>query len=313
MAADSGTEDRINKICRQMEEFAFCSQTFHSSLKGGSADYIGLTGIANNQAYTKATSTFGYVEELLRSVSDPTLKNALIVCENAYKVVKDSFGEGIQSFAQRDYRGMLNAERIAPRAQASCTSIFSTTPPPKQNPLSQINREMRILIAMAIDILLLLPCTQLQAYHLQSFLLLRRSRIPLFATFFPRRVCLCKSFDRHLLFTTGSLAAILSSRTSLSVFSVTPVDSPTISVPHSSLFAPQTRLELPKLTRADPSHVLFPAKPHLFLPCSPLSESLGVLPLLPRCVSTRILRISGKLDLDSVSPFTVGSLDLSIG
>ncbi|KAA0048086.1 putative invertase inhibitor [Cucumis melo var. makuwa] len=150
MAADSGTEDRINKICRQMEEFAFCSQTFHSSLKGGSADYIGLTGIANNQAYTKATSTFGYVEELLRSVSDPTLKNALIVCENAYKVVKDAFGEGIQSFAQRDYRGMLNAERIAPRAQASCTSIFSTTPPPKQNPLSQINREMRILIAMAI-------------------------------------------------------------------------------------------------------------------------------------------------------------------
>uniref|UniRef100_A0A9I9CIR4 Uncharacterized protein n=1 Tax=Cucumis melo TaxID=3656 RepID=A0A9I9CIR4_CUCME len=67
-----------------MEEFAFCSQTFHQILKGGLADYIGLTGIENNQAYTKAT--FGYVEELLRSVSDPTLKNALIVCENAYKV-----------------------------------------------------------------------------------------------------------------------------------------------------------------------------------------------------------------------------------
>ena len=54
---------------------------------------------------------------LLRSVSDSTLKNALIVCENAYKVV--NFGEGIQSFAQRDYKEML-VERIAPRAQASC-------------------------------------------------------------------------------------------------------------------------------------------------------------------------------------------------
>ncbi|TYK17674.1 putative invertase inhibitor [Cucumis melo var. makuwa] len=290
MAADSGTEDRINRICRQMEEFAFCSQTFHQSLKGGSADYIGLTGIANNQAYTKATSTFGYVEELLRSVSDPTLKNALIVCENAYKVVKDAFGEGIQSFAQREYRGMLNAERIAPRAQASCTSIFSTTPPPKQNPLSQINREMRILIAMAIvsGSSIGLPAV----VTISSSAQVARSPPPL----------------HH-----GSLAAILSSRTSLSVFSITPVDSPTISVPHSSLFAPRTRPELPKPTRADPSHVLFLAKPHLFLPCSPLSESLGVLPLLPRCVSTRILRISGKLDLDSVSPFTVGLLDLSIG
>ncbi|KAA0048110.1 putative invertase inhibitor [Cucumis melo var. makuwa] len=150
MAADSETEDKINRICHQMEEFEFCSQTFHQNLKGGSADYIGLTEIANNQVYMKASSTLVYIDQLLRSVSDPITKNKLIVCEKGYYVVNEAFVEGIQWFSRNYYKEMLNAEKRAPRAQASCTSIFSTTPPPKQNPLFQINREMRILIAMAI-------------------------------------------------------------------------------------------------------------------------------------------------------------------
>ena len=150
IAADSGTEDKIKRICRQMEEFEFCSQTFHQNLKGGSADYIGLTEIANNQVYTKASSTLVYIEQLLRSVSDPTTRKALLVCENGYYAVNEAFVEGIRWFSQKYYKEMLNVERRAPSAQASCTSIFTTTPPPKQNPLFQINREMRILIAMAI-------------------------------------------------------------------------------------------------------------------------------------------------------------------
>ncbi|KAA0053291.1 hypothetical protein E6C27_scaffold102G001020 [Cucumis melo var. makuwa] len=76
------------------------------------------------------------------------------------------------------------------------------------------------------------------------------------------------------------------------------------------------------VTRADPSHLLFLVEPHLFLPCSPSFESLGVLPLFPRCVSARISRISDKLDLESVLPFTwidvedvtaICNLDQSLG
>ncbi|XP_038889347.1 uncharacterized protein LOC120079261 [Benincasa hispida] len=149
MAADSETEAKIDRLCRQMEEFGFCSQTFHANLKGWSTDYTGLTQIANNQAYINVTNTLGYIEQLLATVSDLAMKNDLIVCENAYRIVKEAFGEGIRLFSQGDYRGMLNSERIAPRAQASCDSIFST-PPAKQSPLVERNREMRILIAMAI-------------------------------------------------------------------------------------------------------------------------------------------------------------------
>ncbi|KAA0056084.1 putative invertase inhibitor [Cucumis melo var. makuwa] len=150
MAADSATEAKIDTLCHQIEEFGFCSQTFHQNLKGGSADYVGLTQIATNQAYSNATNTLGYIEQLLRSTTDPALKNDLIVCENAFKIVKQAFGEALKLFSQRDYRGMLSAERPTPRAQASCDVIFST-PPARHSPImDERNREMRILIAMAI-------------------------------------------------------------------------------------------------------------------------------------------------------------------
>ncbi|XP_022156377.1 uncharacterized protein LOC111023283 [Momordica charantia] len=145
---DPETEERINRVCRQMEEFGFCSQTFHENLKGPT-DYVRLTQIAKVEAIINATRTLRYITKLLAFVSDPALKNNLIVCENAYDIMNKAFLEGIKYFFQRDYRSMVNAERIAPRAEASCSVIFGT-PPERSSPLVERNREMRILIAMAL-------------------------------------------------------------------------------------------------------------------------------------------------------------------
>ncbi|XP_022946902.1 uncharacterized protein LOC111450843 [Cucurbita moschata] len=148
VVGDSDTEDRIDNLCHQMEEFGFCSQTFHENLNGPTDD-IGLTQIAIFQAQANASKTLRYIQELLPTITDPALKNGLIVCENAYKTVNEALQEGIELFFKKDYRSMLNVEKIAPRAQASCNMIFST-PPEKQGLLEERNREIRILIAMAI-------------------------------------------------------------------------------------------------------------------------------------------------------------------
>ena len=59
VVADSETEDRINNLCHQMEEFGFCSQTFHENLNGPTDD-IGLTQIAIFQAQANASKTLRY-------------------------------------------------------------------------------------------------------------------------------------------------------------------------------------------------------------------------------------------------------------
>ena len=146
---DESTQQLIDKICRQMEEYAFCNDTFNQNLKGPTADIVALTQITIEQALSNATNTHSFIVGLLKNPNDPAEKNALITCKNAYRLVMSSFSQAVVSFFEKDYTSMLQSEKPAPRAQASCTTIFNTPPHPP-NPVGDRNRQMRILIAMAL-------------------------------------------------------------------------------------------------------------------------------------------------------------------
>ncbi|KAG6773060.1 hypothetical protein POTOM_020314 [Populus tomentosa] len=139
----------IDEVCRQMEDYGFCNRVFHENMKSPSIDYVGLTAIAMDQTITNATNTYEYILDLLRNTTDQSLRNVLVACENAFGIVKSSFGDALQSFNRKDYDDMFKLERGAPRAQASCETSF-IAPPSPPNPLAERNREMRILITMAI-------------------------------------------------------------------------------------------------------------------------------------------------------------------
>jgi len=139
----------IDEVCRQMEDYGFCNRVFHENMKSPSIDYVGLTAIAMDQTITNATNTYEYILGLLKNTTDQSLRNVLVACENAFGIVKSSFGAALQSFDRKDYDDMFKLERVAPRAQASCETSF-TAPPSPPNPLAERNREMRILITMAI-------------------------------------------------------------------------------------------------------------------------------------------------------------------
>ncbi|XVF06064.1 hypothetical protein REPUB_Repub06bG0016300 [Reevesia pubescens] len=132
-----------------MEEYAFCDNTFNQNIKGSTADITALTQITVEQALNNATNTHSFIVGLLGSANDPAEKNALTTCENAYRLVMSSFQQAAVSFFEKDYAAMLQAERPAPRAQSSCIDIFNTPPNPP-NPVENRNRQMRILIAMAV-------------------------------------------------------------------------------------------------------------------------------------------------------------------
>ncbi|XP_002512076.2 uncharacterized protein LOC8264712, partial [Ricinus communis] len=147
--SDKQTQEWINYICHQMEEFGFCNQTFHENLKNPSADYVGLTQTTIEQATVNATSTCAFILQLLKNATDEGLENALNVCENGYSIVVQSFQDASKYFNQKDYRSMIQSERITPRAQGSSSTSFSIPSFPV-NPLVDRNRQMRIITAMAL-------------------------------------------------------------------------------------------------------------------------------------------------------------------
>jgi pectinesterase inhibitor-like protein len=151
--AQNTTEDMINKICRSVEDYGFCKQTFEDNLLSPVADIVDLTHITILQSSSNATNTLDFIRHLLGNMTtdddDVALKNALTECENAYKVLAGSFQNAFLFFNYKDYDSVLFVERGTPRVQASCTSTFNTPPNPF-NPLDERNRQMRILITMAV-------------------------------------------------------------------------------------------------------------------------------------------------------------------
>ncbi|KAK9920031.1 hypothetical protein M0R45_028597 [Rubus argutus] len=116
------TQQLIEKICRQMEEYGFCSQTFKENLKSPDSDIVALAQITIERATDNATKTLDFVSHFTRLP---------------------------WSFFQKDYEDVANSESITPRAEDSCQQSINTLPS-NQNPLVDRNRQMRILIAMSV-------------------------------------------------------------------------------------------------------------------------------------------------------------------
>ncbi|XWS57520.1 hypothetical protein CRYUN_Cryun09bG0181300 [Craigia yunnanensis] len=123
--SDEATQQLIDKICRQIEDYEFCYDTFNQNPKGPTADIVALTQITIEQANTNATNTHSFITQLLENTNDPAEKNALTTCENAYHLVMGCFSNAVVAFFQKDYSSMLQSEKPAPRAQASCMDIFN--------------------------------------------------------------------------------------------------------------------------------------------------------------------------------------------
>ncbi|KAJ6380414.1 hypothetical protein OIU76_016975 [Salix suchowensis] len=113
------TQDLIDRVCRQMEEYGFCNNAFHENMRTPETDYVGLTAIAIDLAIKNASNTYDYISLLAENTTNPSTKGAYMA-----------------------------SEHDIPRTQANCEARLST--PPTPNPLADRNRQMRMLIAMAL-------------------------------------------------------------------------------------------------------------------------------------------------------------------
>lgn len=136
------TQQWIDRICYQNEDYGFCNKTSNENLKGP-ADDVGLVLIANNQVLRNTSRTYQFIVELQASTDDPVTKTALEACRIGWSQVRQAFVQAIYCFNQKDYADMVKAEWAAPRGEASCR------PPTPDSPLVKRKRELRILIAMA--------------------------------------------------------------------------------------------------------------------------------------------------------------------
>ncbi|GKV01506.1 hypothetical protein SLEP1_g14056 [Rubroshorea leprosula] len=151
-SADPQTQELIDKICRQMEDYGFCNQTFSANLKSPLTDLVGLTQITIEITIQNASNDFVYAKSILDRATDPHMIKVLTECVKDYQAIRGSFIKAMRSFMLRDYKGMLNYELPNSKSVALCQEGFSSAKP-GPNPyivLIERNRQLRILIAMSV-------------------------------------------------------------------------------------------------------------------------------------------------------------------
>ncbi|XAR52723.1 hypothetical protein NMG60_11020934 [Bertholletia excelsa] len=148
-AGDPRTQDLIYSICRHCENFEFCYNTFYENIKTPMANLESLSQIAIEQSLYNATNTYIFVKKLLEDTSDMEARKNLTICDYCYYELMNLFQEAFRSFALRDFGVMVVYEKQAPAVEEKCEGIFGEDFF-AINPLAERNKEMRMLITMAL-------------------------------------------------------------------------------------------------------------------------------------------------------------------
>lgn len=153
LAADAQTQELIDKICRQLEDYGFCNKVFNENLETPSANIEELTQITLERTTENVTSVLAYAQSLLNHATTPEVKNILTECVKDYRTIISGFTLAFKAFGERNFKEMLAQEYPAPKALGLCEGNISFEPGPPMNPFFQLiekNRQLRILIAMSL-------------------------------------------------------------------------------------------------------------------------------------------------------------------
>ncbi|KAI4311625.1 hypothetical protein MLD38_036506 [Melastoma candidum] len=144
------TQELIATVCQSTEDHGFCTNVFKFNLKWPDTDMRGLAEIALRQGINNASASAKYAEDLYYQTKDPQLQQYLKTCSvSGYYPTLEHLLEGGEFLQLSSYDAMVSALLQAPKPQASsCDGQPTISGAP--NPMNERNREMRILISMAL-------------------------------------------------------------------------------------------------------------------------------------------------------------------
>ncbi|KAI3441954.1 PMEI domain-containing protein [Psidium guajava] len=143
------TQQLIDQICRQTEDYGFCNKTFNQHITvGQETDMQGLARIALEQGLENDTNTLVFAEQVAGQVSDKDLLNYIQNCINGYLEILEPFQDGFKALSEKKYSDLVTDLRSTPQVHGSKCGSFKGRVP---NPLDERNREMRILITMSLN------------------------------------------------------------------------------------------------------------------------------------------------------------------
>ncbi|KAF7849522.1 hypothetical protein BT93_L0688 [Corymbia citriodora subsp. variegata] len=141
---DSAANDVLTDTCQKAAasspnvKFDYCVKALRSDPKSRTADVQGLGLIMLNLLESNVTSTFSYIQELLKKQWDPYTKKCLLDCSEMYSDSADNAKEAVGAYQKKRYPDVQNSVSAVSTYVDTCESQFKdkkgvTSPLTKQN------------------------------------------------------------------------------------------------------------------------------------------------------------------------------------
>ncbi|KAK2976606.1 hypothetical protein RJ640_021408 [Escallonia rubra] len=142
---DDDTQSLIRDICRQTLDFTACNDIFQKNLPSPRTNVVGLAQITVTQSLLFASDTSIFIHRTKEGERDKTRRDLYTICEEGYSVIMDLFEEADRSFAQGNYRDVVDLEHQSTRPINDCGTNVKIN-----QELIDKNRHMALLVNMGI-------------------------------------------------------------------------------------------------------------------------------------------------------------------
>ncbi|CAH2038486.1 unnamed protein product [Thlaspi arvense] len=142
------TQELINSICIETEDYELCNKIIHKALKTKTTNLKDLTYLILLTAIEYASDTYIFIGNILREHPGPEETAGLNTCLMVYSEETTIFLSIRHEFCAKEYDHMIVDILSTTNILKKCRMDFPI-PPKKKDSLIEKNRAMKILITMS--------------------------------------------------------------------------------------------------------------------------------------------------------------------
>lgn len=131
----------IEGICRQVQDFNFCFNTFKQLLPDHPYVPEEVTRVAILQSIRNAKDNHAFILGSLAKATDKTVRDLYSICDTAYGLLVNELNVATQALPPKDFNDLENALTKCPRFVNDCQNVLgsNTTPEMLDRGRKQLN------------------------------------------------------------------------------------------------------------------------------------------------------------------------------
>ncbi|XP_068660626.1 putative invertase inhibitor [Aristolochia californica] len=137
---DQNSDELVDRVCRGSDDYYFCVSTLNSDHRTPNADLVGLAQISVDVTTKDLTSTYNYIEVLLKKTTDPRMKRDLGQCSGFYDTARNATLDASKAVARKDFAEVVTDAQLVGAAVGDCQDVFRAENPPLASPLKEQNQ-----------------------------------------------------------------------------------------------------------------------------------------------------------------------------